>query len=64
MFDWFKKKKTPEIKVIERNARNYTASDAHFRKAYSLNPQSKYLSGINDNSRLQQDEQRARQQMQ
>lgn len=50
--------------IIERNARNYSESDSWFRKAYSLNPQSKYLSGINDNSRLQQDEQRARQQMQ
>jgi tetratricopeptide (TPR) repeat protein len=50
--------------LIERNARNYTASDAHFRKAHSLNPQGKYLSAIHDNSRLQQDEQRARQQMQ
>lgn len=50
--------------LIERNARNYAASDAHFRKAHSLNPQGKYLSAINDNSRLQYDEQRARQQMQ
>lgn len=50
--------------LIERNARNYTASDAHFRKAHSLNPQGKYLSAIHDNSRLQYDEQRAHQQMQ
>ncbi len=50
--------------LIERHFRNYAASDDHFRKAHSLNPQGKYLSAINDNCRLQLDEQRAHQQMQ
>lgn len=49
--------------LIERNARNYAASDAHFRKAHSLNPQGKYASALNDNARLQRDEQLAESQL-
>ena len=49
--------------VIERNARNYTASDSWFRKANSLRPASKYSGAIRDNAHLQAAEQRARYQL-
>lgn len=49
--------------LIERHARNYVASDAHFRKAHSLNPMGKYATAINDNVRLQRDEQLAESQL-
>lgn len=45
--------------IIERHARNYTASDSWFRKAYSLKPDSKYSSALRGNAQLQADEQRA-----
>ena len=49
--------------VIERNARNYTASDSWFRKANSLRPAGKYSGAIRDNAHLQAAEQRARYQL-
>lgn len=49
--------------IIERNARNYSASDSWFRKAHSLKAESKYSSALRGNARLQQDEQRAHAQM-
>lgn len=49
--------------IIERNARNYTASDFWFRKAYSLKPESKYMSALRGNAQLQNDEQRAHAQL-
>ena len=49
--------------IIERNARNYTASDSWFSKAYSLKPESKYMSALRGNAQLQNDEQRAHAQL-
>lgn len=49
--------------IIERNARNYSASDSWFRKAHSLKPESKYASALRGNAQLQQDEQRAHAQL-
>ena len=49
--------------IIERNARNYSASDSWFRKAHSLKPESKYASALRGNAQLQQDERRAHAQL-
>lgn len=49
--------------IIERNARHYSASDTWFRKAHGLKPDSKYASALQGNALLQQDEQRAYNQM-
>lgn len=50
--------------LIERNARNYAASDDYFRKAHSLKPDGKYASAVNDNVRLQRNESQAQSQLQ
>lgn len=49
--------------LIERNARNYAASDDYFRKAYSLDSQSKYRAALNNNTYQQNEEARAHSQM-
>lgn len=49
--------------IIERNARNYTASDAWFSKAYKLKPEGKYMSALRGNTELQAAEQRAHAQL-
>lgn len=49
--------------LIERHARNYAQSTAYFQKAYSLENNSKYQSGISKNAELQQNEQYAKQQL-
>lgn len=49
--------------IIERNARHYSASDAHFKKAYNLKPESKYVSALRENAELQIAEQTAHRQL-
>jgi len=49
--------------LIERNNRNFRASDAHFRQAYSLRADAKYSDAISRNARLEQDEAAARAQL-
>lgn len=49
--------------IIERNVRNYAASDSWFKKAYNLRPESKYVSALRGNAEQQSDEKRAQAQM-
>lgn len=49
--------------IIERHALNYSASDSHFKKAYNLKPEGKYVSALRENAELQVAEKRALSQM-
>lgn len=49
--------------LIERNARNYAASNSWFQKANALKPHNKYVSALRDNTEQQAAEQRAHSQL-
>ncbi len=49
--------------LIERNNRNFSVSDAHFRQAYSLHADAKYSHAISRNAELKQNEVAARAQL-
>jgi tetratricopeptide (TPR) repeat protein len=42
--------------IIERNNRNFAASDAHFNRAYAIAPSSRYTSAIRENNVIKQKE--------
>lgn len=42
--------------IIERNHRNFAASDAHFNRAYAIAPSSRYTAAIRENNVIKQKE--------